>query len=56
MNEKFLNKDIYEKAKKIIDKQHEVHSAYKSMALIKKYKDLGGKIDESKSKKGTSRW
>lgn len=56
MNEKFLNKQIYEQAKKEIDKQYKKHSAYKSMALIKLYKEKGGKIDEIKSKNGTKKW
>ena len=42
--EKYKDKDIYQKAKKIVDNQYERHSAYKSMALVKKYKELGGKL------------
>lgn len=56
MNEKYLDKAIYEKAKKQVDREHKKHSAYKSMALIKLYKEMGGRIRESKSKGGTSRW
>lgn len=54
---KFLDKKIYERAKKIVDERHKKHSAYKSMDLIKTYKkELGGKIDETKDKKGTNKW
>lgn len=56
MNPKYKNPEIYKKAKAQIDKEHKKHSAYKSMALIKLYKEMGGKIDESKSKKGTEKW
>ena len=57
MNEKYLDKDIYKKAKKIVDKKHKKHSAYKSMDLVKTYKDMGGRIDDSKAKKkGTTKW
>ena len=56
MNKKYLDKRIYEEAKKEIDKMHQKHSAYKSMALIKLYKEKGGRIDESKSKGGTTKW
>lgn len=55
MNPKFLNIDIYKKAKKIADEKHKKHSAYKSMFLIKTYKDLGGRIEEPK-KSGTKKW
>jgi len=56
MNEKYLDKDIYTQAKRKIDMEHKKHSAYKSMAIIKEYKRLGGRIDERKSKKGTKKW
>ena len=57
MSEKYLDKDIYERAKKKIYKEHQKHSAYRSMALVKEYKKMGGRIDESKAKKkGTTKW
>jgi len=46
MDNKYLNPKIYEKAKKIADEVYKRHSAYKSMFLVKKYKELGGKISE----------
>jgi hypothetical protein len=57
MNENIIDKDIYEKAKKIADKTYERHSAYKSMFINKKYKELGGRYKTNKKKKGkTDRW
>lgn len=55
--EKFTNKAIYRKAKADIDKSFKAKGgAYKSLALIKRYKDMGGKINERKSKGGLSKW
>lgn len=53
-----LDKDIYEKAKKIIYKQYKKPSAYRSGALVKKYKELGGKYSDEINKNETSlkRW
>lgn len=57
MNENIIDKDIYEKARKIADKTYERHSAYKSMFINKKYKELGGRYKTNKKKKGkTDRW
>lgn len=57
MNENIIDKNIYEKAKKIADKTYERHSAYKSMFINKKYKELGGRYKTNKKKKGkTDRW
>ena len=53
---KYLDKSIYEKAKKEVYADFKKPSAYRSMALIKKYKELGGRIDETKSKGGTKKW
>jgi hypothetical protein len=53
---KYLDKKIYEKAKKEVYDDFDKPSAYRSMALIKRYKELGGRVDESKSKGGTDRW
>ena len=55
--ENIVDKDIYEKARKIADKTYERHSAYKSMFINKKYKELGGRYKTNKKKKGkTDRW
>lgn len=56
MNPKYLDKRIYEKAKRKVDAMYETHSAYKSAQLLKTYKEMGGRIDESKSKGGLRRW
>jgi hypothetical protein len=50
------NKALYEKAKREIDKIYSKPSAYKSMAIVKKYKELGGTYSGSKSTSGTSQW
>lgn len=45
----------YKKAKAEADKQFKKHSAYKSMFIVKRYKELGGKMTE-KTDKGTKKW
>lgn len=54
--DKYIDKPIYDKAKDIVDKQYKKHSAYKSMQLIRTYKELGGRINEKFGKGGTSTW
>jgi len=48
------------KAKEIVYKQYEKPSAYRSMALVKKYKDMGGRLEkgekQEKQEKGTAKW
>jgi hypothetical protein len=56
MSNKFLDKDIYNKAKKSADKKYEKHSAYKSMYLVEEYERLGGKINTKLKKSGTATW
>jgi hypothetical protein len=55
-----LNKDLYEKAKKIVYAQYSKPSAYRSGALVKLYKSMGGKYEDSKKKsiddKPLARW
>lgn len=51
-----IDKDIYKKAKKIADKTYERHSAYKSMFINKKYKELGGRYKNKKVKGKTDLW
>lgn len=52
-----LNPKIYEKAKKDADKVYKRHSAYKSMYISKRYRELGGKYKDDKKKMGsTDRW
>jgi len=48
--DQYLDKEIYKKAKKQIDEQYKVHSAYKSMALGKLYKKMGGDYKKKEKK------
>ena len=52
MSDNILNLKLYEKAKKEADKVYSRHSAYKSMFISKKYKELGGKYKTTKKKSG----
>lgn len=58
INKKFLDKELYAKVRDEIIKAYPKHSAYKSMMIVKEYKNRGGRISESinKNKEGTSRW
>lgn len=56
VNLKFKNPELYLKAKKEVMTKYKKHSAYRSMMIVKKYKELGGKVDESKAKNGLRRW
>ena len=54
---KFLDKSIYNKAKKKADEVYKKHSAYKSMYLLETYKKLGGRINQKvKKNSGTEKW
>jgi hypothetical protein len=50
--------NIYRKAIEIINEQYGTKtSAYRSMAIVKKYKELGGKYKETKKDdEGVTRW
>ena len=48
------NKELYEKAKRIVYAQYAKPSAYRSGALVKKYKELGGTYIQQKTAKGGS--
>lgn len=56
--DKYLDKDIYRKAKKMADETYKRHSAYKSMFLVRKYKELGGKFkgDDKDEKPKLMKW
>ena len=56
MSNKFLDKDIYKKAKKVTDEKYKKNSAYKSMFLVEEYERLGGKINKNLKKSGTANW
>jgi len=51
-----IDKKLYEKAKEIVYKQYEKPSAYRSGALVKKYKELGGKYKDDDKEKPLKRW
>jgi hypothetical protein len=53
-----MDDTLYKKAIKIVDKQYgSKTSAYRSMAIVKKYKQLGGEYKGPKNKqKGVTRW
>ena len=56
MSNKFLDKDIYTKAKKATDEKYKKNSAYKSMFLVEEYERLGGRINKNLKKSGTATW
>jgi len=55
MNEP-LNKELYEKVKRMSDAIYSVPSAFKSSYLVRAYKDLGGKYSGDKTTEGLTRW
>jgi len=50
-----LNKKLYEKAKEIVYPRYKKPSAYRSGAVVKMYKDMGGKFKESNGRP-LARW
>ncbi len=50
------NPELYEKVKTIVYKQYKKHSAYRSGAVIKMYKELGGTFEEDNEPKPLKRW
>ena len=46
-----INKELYEISKQIVFSQYKKNSAYRSMAIQKLYKSLGGKYKENNDKK-----
>jgi hypothetical protein len=50
------NPKLYEKAKEIIYQQYDKPSAYRSGALVKKYKELGGTYIADKKEPTLERW
>ena len=51
-----LNKKLYEKVKNEIYEKYPKHSAYRSMMVVKKYKDAGGKYKDDGAEKKTTKW
>jgi hypothetical protein len=56
MNEIYLDKDIYLKAKSKADKVYKTHGAYKSMYIVKLYKDMGGRFNPEYKDKKLTKW
>ena len=51
------NKELYARAKAEINKIYGTHtSAYRSMAIVKKYKSMGGKYRDDGGSRKTTRW
>jgi hypothetical protein len=50
------NQPLYEKAKEIIYKKYSKPSAYRSGALVKLYKEMGGTYSGKKEKDGLTNW
>ena len=53
-----LDKDTYQKAKTIVYDQYKKASAYRSGALVRKYKELGGRYSNeiNKNEASLTRW
>jgi len=52
-----INKELYAKAKTAINQKYGTKtSAHRSMALVKKYKSMGGKYRDDGGSKKTTRW
>jgi len=51
-----LNPKLYEAVKKVVYKQYPKHSAYRSMALVKKYKEEGGEYKDDGKVRSLERW
>lgn len=52
-----IDKELYEKAKEIVYKQYSKPSAYRSGALVRLYKSMGGRYeDDDKKEKPLERW
>jgi hypothetical protein len=50
------NPDLYDKVKKLMDKRYDKPSAYKSGAIVKLYKELGGTYIEDGKERDLERW
>lgn len=50
------NKKLWEQAKNEVFKIYKTNSAYRSGAIVKKYKELGGTFKGTKTKEGLTRW
>lgn len=53
--EKIINKSLYKKIRNKIIKENPKNSAYRSLLIIKEYKNQGGKLKEEQEKKSNLR-
>ena len=53
---KVKNQELYEKVKKIVNKQYKKPSAYRSGAYIKLYKEMGGEFIDNGKEKPLKNW
>lgn len=51
-----IDKELYEKAKRIADEKYEKPSAYKSGFIVKTYKSLGGRYRDTDDGRPLQRW
>ena len=51
-----IDKELYEKAKKIADKTYKTHGAYKSGFIVKTYKQMGGRYKDDNEEPKLKRW
>jgi len=51
-----LNKKLYERAKAIVYPKYKKPSAYRSGAVVKMYKDMGGKFKDNEGGRPLARW
>lgn len=51
-----IDKDLYERAKREIYAIYKQPSAYRSGALVKRYKELGGRYSGTKPTSGLTQW
>jgi hypothetical protein len=51
-----LDKQLYERVKRMADEKYAKPSAYKSGWIVKTYKENGGRYSDLKTKEGLTRW
>jgi hypothetical protein len=52
----FLDEKIYNKVKQLADQTYKTHGAYKSMFIVKKYKELGGTFNKNYTDEKLTQW
>lgn len=54
--ENVIDVSLYKKAKQLADQTYKRQSAYKSMFIVKTYKELGGRYRGNKNLSGVNKW